>query len=243
MVVDIGELMAKKQPKKVDNDKRQTIIVVVAVVTIALMVVVALIYSNNPFVFNRPEVIGPDPSIPRSVTDDGLHYLGSSDAPIKIRIYEDYACPNCKKFFDNTEPLLFQNYVVNGKVGIEIYPVAIVNSRSLPAAEAVYCADEQGYYWEYRQIVYANQGNRVFDRDTFGLFGDVVGLDVDAFLDCYDQGKYQQQIADQSQAAQQFGIMGTPTFEINGKRYPGPGETSIPNIFEILDNLLLEVEQ
>ena len=235
--------MAKKQPNKQNRQRGQTTFVVIGIIVIGLMVAAALIYTTNPLLFKKTKVIGPDLAIPRGLTDEGLHYLGSVDAPIKIRLYEDYACPNCKRFFDKTEPLLFQNYVATGKVGIEFYPIAIVNSSSLPAAEAVSCADEQGYYWEYRQIIFLNQGNKTFNRETFGIFADIVGLDLNEFYSCYDQGKYEQQIVDQSNAAQQFGVRGTPTFEINGKRYPEPGETSIPNIFEILDNLLLEVKQ
>lgn len=230
----------KKNAKKPNDGKAQNRLVVGGIIAIALMVVFVLVYVNNPMLFQNVEVVGPDPSIERGVTDSGFHYLGNMDAKLTVVLYEDFACPNCKRFLEVTEANLLSNYVATGDVRLEVHPIAIVSSQSLPAAEAVACAAEQGYFWEYRQVLFANQGSRAYNRDTFEIIADVIGLDVDDFLACYDQGRYSAEIQAQSQAAQQFGVFGTPTFEVAGERYPKAGETSLPNIFEILDQFLEE---
>jgi protein-disulfide isomerase len=41
---------------------------------------------------------------------------GSASAPITLEIYSDYECPHCARFYDETVPLIFAQYVATGKV-------------------------------------------------------------------------------------------------------------------------------
>ena len=129
---------------------------ILGIVIVGILVTVVLVLSNNPRGITNPQVIGPDPSIRRGETSNGLFFLGEPDAPLTIIIYEDYSCPNCKRFFETVEPVLIERYISSGKLRLEIYPVAIVNPQSLPGAAAVYCAAEQGYFWEFRKVVFLN---------------------------------------------------------------------------------------
>jgi protein-disulfide isomerase len=170
-----------------------------------------------------------------------LFFLGEPDAPLTIIIYEDYSCPNCKRFFETVEPVLIENYISSGKLRLEIYPIAIVSLHSLPAAVAVYCAVEQGYFWEFRQVVFLNQGFRAYNRDTLSLYGDAVGLDVEQLLDCFSSSTYTEVIQKRSIAARRFGVQGTPTIEFMGNRYPEPGTTELIDIINIVDLAIKEI--
>ena len=215
---------------------------ILGIVIVGILVTVVLVLSNNPRGISNPQVIGPDPSIRRGETSNGLFFLGEPDAPLTIIIYEDYSCPNCKRFFETVEPVLIERYISTGKLRLEIYPVAIVNPQSLPGAAAVYCAAEQGYFWEFRQVVFLNQGLRAFNRDTISLYGDAVGLDVEQLLDCFSSSTYSEVIQNRSIAAQQFGVQGTPTIEFIGNRYPEPGTTELPDVINIVDLAIKEIE-
>ena len=223
------------------RDRRQTILVMVGIAAIALLATWALIGGNWPGGLAGPVNAGPDPSVPRGITDGGYHYLGNPDAPIKMVLYEDYACPNCRSFFEATEEALIENYVATGDVWLELHPIAIISANSLPAAQAVFCAAEQDAFWEYRELIFLNQGTLAFRRDNFGLIAERLKLDRDAFIDCYDRGAYEAPILQESVAAQNFGVEGTPTFIIAGERFPKPGETTLPDVFEILNQKLSEV--
>ncbi len=209
---------------------------------VGILVTMVLFLSNNPRSISNPQVSGPDPSIPRGETSDGLFFLGEPDAPLTIIIYEDYSCPNCKRFFETVEPVLIERYISSGKLRLEIYPVAIVSSQSLPGTVAVYCAAEQGYFWEFRQVVFLNQGLRAYNRDTLSLYSDAVGLDVEQLLDCFSSSTYTEVIQKRSIAAQQFGVQGTPTIEFLGNRYPEPGTTELPDIITIVDLAIKEID-
>jgi protein-disulfide isomerase len=229
--------MAKKERSK--KEREQNWLVIAGIVAIALLVTWVLV-GQSWTGFTEAVNAGPDPSVPRGVTEAGYHYLGDLDAPVKMVLYEDYACPNCRNFFEVTEDALIENYIATGDVLLELHPIAIISANSLPAAQAVFCAAEQGAFWEYRELVYLNQGNLAFRRDNFGLIAERLGLDRDVFVDCFDRGGDQQEIQQQSQAAQNFGVEGTPTFIIAGERFPKLGETALPDVFAILDEKIAE---
>jgi len=188
---------------------------------------------------------GPDPSISRGLTEDGLPYLGNVDAPVTLRIYEDLGCHNCQDFFQNTEPSILENFVATGLVRIEIYTLAFVNSQSLPGAEAATCAQDQDKFWEYRDILFTNQGVNAFTRTNLVTWAEELELNRAEFASCYDQAVHQQEILRKSQLAFEVGVTGTPTTEVNGERHVGvlPYETQDqPGMRQILETALQEVE-
>lgn len=91
-------------------------------------------------------------------------------------------------------------------------------------------------------VVFLNQGIRDYNRDTISLYGDAVGLDVEQLLDCFSSSTYSEVIQNRSIAAQQFGVQGTPTIEFMGNRYPEPRTTELPDIINIVDLAVKEIE-
>lgn len=213
------------------RSRRTAYLLYAAVGLIAILVAYAMIQIGSPKPTpDGPAAAGPDPSIPRGETTDGLQYLGSGDASVTIREYEDFGCHNCRAFAGNVEPELINEYISTGKVRLVSFPVAFVNSQSLPAAEAAACAAEQDGFWEYRRLLFANQGISAFNRTNLVAFAGVAGLDMDSFGACLDQHRYLSTVTNQSRLAQRFGVNGTPTFEIGGSRYEGllPYDSSDP---------------
>lgn len=225
--------------KKIEKNPLSSYLVLGLIVVVAIGVVIVLALGAQPPEVSSTSEFGPDASIPRGMTDDGLPYLGNADAPVTMRIYEDLGCHNCRDFFRDTEPLVIENFVRSGKVKIEIYTLAFVNSQSLPGAEAVTCALDQGKFWEFRELLYTNQGVVPFTRDNLLAWVDDLGLDHEAFASCFDREVHKQEIIDKSQQALDVGVTGTPTTEVNGERhvgviaYEGEGTPGLKQIFEI----------
>ena len=211
----------------------------------ALIVVGVLIVVNLPSK-DQSDMIFSD--LPQSLSADGHPILGNPDAPVTMRVYEDLGCPNCQFFWAETEPDVIENYVVPGLVKLEIFTIAFVNASSLPGAEAIACANDQGHFWEYREILFHNQGVRAFDRSNLVDWAEDIGLDRSEFSNCFDLGRHQSEVIDRSQAAFEFGISGTPTSVINGVRYVGvlPFLSTDPDILSIdvaLTEALVEAGQ
>ena len=100
-----------------------------------------------------------------------------------------------------------------------------VASRSRDAANAARCAGAQGKFWEYHDLLYANQGGEnsgTFTKERLKAFGTQLALDTTTFAACVDAGTHLgEALADLSDATGR-GFSGTPTFLIGNQRLVGP---------------------
>ena len=211
---------------------------------IAIILVALIVILNRPSSTDQ-EQLELLQSLPRGVTEEGLPFLGDEDAPVTMTIYEDLGCPNCRRFFLEVEPLVLTEYVATGKVKLVIYQLTFVNQNSQPGAEGAACAQDQGMYWEYRDVLFHTQGSRTFNRETLIDIAEELGLDRKQFSDCFDFATHAQEVLQRSNEAVEFGINSTPTSIINGQRHIGvipfdrPDDPEQPGIKQILDEALI----
>jgi len=138
--------------------------------------------------------------------------LGPEDAPVTIIEFSDFQCSYCKYWHQAIFPELMALYPDKIRFIYRDFP--IFGQNSYDAAEAANCAGEQDAYWEYHDALLT--GEESISRSTFELYATNLGLDMDAFIACLDDDRYQAEIqADYSYAAS-IGVSSTPTFLING---------------------------
>ena len=85
------------------------------------------------------------------------------------------------------------------------------------------CAAEQGRFWEYHDMIFANQiGENVgsFTRPRLTAMAEQLGLDP-SFDDCLSEGRYLEQIRADVTAAAEAGVRSTPSFLLNGQLVVG----------------------
>jgi len=152
-----------------------------------------------------------------SLDDDPVK--GNPDAPITIVEFSDFQCPFCAKFHSTTLPQLEANYIDSGKVKFVYrdFPIQSIHPNAVPAALASECADEQGMFWEYHDVVFKNQkkwqglsGNAMVD--TFEQYALELGLNTSDFNTCFESGKYVDEVTKDLQDGASYGITGTPGF-------------------------------
>ncbi|MGH6802187.1 MAG: DsbA family protein, partial [Methyloceanibacter sp.] len=116
--------------------------------------------------------------------------LGTPDAPVTVIEFSDYQCPFCQRHFASTLPALKKEYIDTGKVRYVFrdFPLDSIHSLARKAAEAAHCAGEQGKYWEMHDTLFKNQ--RALMVDNLKGFARDLGLNVDGFNSCLDQGNY-----------------------------------------------------
>ena len=93
------------------------------------------------------------------------------------------------------------------------------HQNSQKAAEAAECADEQGQFWEYHDLLFANQES--LDIGSLKQYAADLNLDITAFKECLDSGKYSDEVRKDFLDGQAAGVSGTPAFFINGKQLSG----------------------
>jgi len=145
--------------------------------------------------------------------------LGSNDAKVTIVEFGDYQCTWCHRWHEGTKDTLIADYVNTGKVRFlfKDFPINDLSDRaSSLAAEASYCAADQGKYWEYHDEVYNNwEGENTgwVTRASLEQFAKDAGVtDISAFSDCLDSGKFTSVVRDNYNLARSIGLDATPSF-------------------------------
>jgi protein-disulfide isomerase len=156
---------------------------------------------------------------------DGLS-LGDASAPVTIDVFEDFQCPACQRFTENTEPLVIQNLVAAGKARYVFhnYPFldgggAGSSGESDQAANAAMCANEQEKFCEMHGSLYDNwngENQGAFSNRRLQAIAESIGLDTDAFNSCFSANKYESEIQADFDLGESMGVSGTPTVFVNG---------------------------
>lgn len=142
---------------------------------------------------------------------------GSPDAEITLVEFGDYQCPRCKAWFVDTKPLIYDNYIQTGKVNMVFVDIAFIGDDSHSAAQASYCADDQGMYWEYHNMLYTSQSgpnSGWASVENLKMFASDMGLDAERFAECLDSKKYQERVEANSFVSYANDVASTPSFLI-----------------------------
>ena len=164
--------------------------------------------------------------------------MGDPNAPVRIDVFEDFQCPACQYYSENVEKQVIDNLISTGKVYYVFHNYPFLDDRAATkesdqSANASMCAADQGRFWDYHQMLYANwngenQGNLSDKRLT--AFANALGLDMTKFNTCFKANQFKDQINADLQAGQDMGAQGTPSVFVNGK-IVAPGQ--VPSFEEI----------
>jgi protein-disulfide isomerase len=151
---------------------------------------------------------------PSDIAVAGSPFMGEASAPVVLVEFSDYQCPFCLRHFKTVMPKLKKDFVETGKLKYVLreFPIESIHPKAFKASEAALCAGDQGQYWGMHDRIFEDQ--RRVELDDLVAHGEDVGLDMGAFRDCLDGGKYAQKVRDDIQEGAKAGIRGTPSFFI-----------------------------
>ncbi len=158
-----------------------------------------------------------------SLDDDPVK--GNPDAPVTVVEFSDFQCPFCSRFYTQTLPALQENYIDTGKIKL-VYkdlPLDNLHPNARPAHIAAECADEQGKFWDYHDVLFEKQSEwiRLSSVDLssqLNQYATSMGLNSASFDSCLSSPSMADEVnADFLQAAQ-YGATGTPTFFIGNEK-------------------------
>ncbi len=151
---------------------------------------------------------------------NGSPVLGDPNAPITLVEFGDYQCHFCNVFFHSTEDDILKNYVETGKVRMIFKDYNIIGPDSIRASHGAHCANDQGLFWKYHDILYSNwtgENNGWASSENLAKFAQEIGLDVDEWSECVTNGSHSQTILASNEDAKSLGITGTPAFFVIGQ--------------------------
>jgi protein-disulfide isomerase len=162
--------------------------------------------------------------------------IGDPNAPVLVELFEDFQCPGCREFTASLEPQLIDAYVQSGEARIVFRFYAFIGPESVQAANASLCADEQGRFWDYHDMLFANQQGEnqgAFTDRRLEAFAEALGLDMPAFRSCFGDSRYEQEIAQDRQAGGDLGVTSTPSIVVAGQLVTSANPGFIPSFQEI----------
>lgn len=172
--------------------------------------------QNNPPP-TPPPTPPPAAKVDIAVTDSD-HIRGDKNAPITIIEYSDFQCPFCQRFHDTMKQVM-EAYPNDVRWVYKHFPLDSIHPYARGAAEASECAGDQDKFWEFTDILYANQSS--IKPDYFSEVAKDLGLNTKTFDDCLSSGKYASLVTDQFNEGRQNGVTGTPGNFINGQIVKG----------------------
>jgi len=167
------------------------------------------------------------PSAPQiiQVSIDDDPFKGNENAPVTIIEFSDFQCPFCLRFYEQTLPAIIENYVDTGKVKF-VYrdlPLDSIHPNARPVHIAAECADEQGKFWEYHDILFDKQveWQRLSSSDlqsTLTQYGSDLGLESASFEACLESDVIADEVNKDTLDAARYGATGTPAFFIGNEK-------------------------
>ncbi len=167
----------------------------------------------------------------------GAPFIGSNNPKVTIVEFVDFKCPNCKA----EAPILrqvMQKYGGKVKLIMRNFPIESTHPGANQLAVLGQCAYYQGWYWPLHDWLFNNQDKlgdsfATSDIDDLNIF---FSWDAKKMKECFNSQEAKVLVNKDYADAGRFGVAGTPTFFINGKKVEGV----IP--FEVWDNFLRNVK-
>lgn len=166
---------------------------------------------------------------------------GNQNAKVTVVEFADYQCPFCgalsgynksmvdymKQNDSSWEPFLpnaLKDYVDSGKVRLIYKDFAFLDGgkddgESHLAAQAAHCANDQGKYFEYHDLLYSNQNGEnkgAFAKDKLLGFAENLKLNTTDFKNCLDTQKYLSKVKDNTTSARAYKVNSTPSIFVDG---------------------------
>ncbi len=162
----------------------------------------------------RAELMAPGPL--------GERVLGKPNAPVTVIEYVSLTCPHCANFHKTVFPLVKKKYIDTGKVRFIVreFPIGRPSGN---AAIANRCAPEDKYFYLLgqflsRQREWVSQDVR---PNAIYAVAKSSGMTRETFDKCLSNQNIIDGLTEVKQRGRKFGVIGTPTFFINGRKAQG----------------------
>jgi predicted DsbA family dithiol-disulfide isomerase len=145
---------------------------------------------------------------------EGRPSKGPASAPVLLVLFSDFQCPYCKQFNETVKQVL-KHYGDKVHMVFRQFPLTEIHPNARKAAEASLCADGQGHFWEFHDLLFQTQSSLKVE-DLKGKAAKL-GLDTAAFDTCLDSARFGSRVYEDMRAGMAAGVEGTPALFVNGR--------------------------
>lgn len=148
--------------------------------------------------------------------------LGSASAPVTIVAFIDFECPFCRRsqpIFDT----MLEKYGPAVHVVYKALPLTSLHPNALAAAEAAACAQDQGKFWDYYNLLFKTEA---LDEASLTNAAMTLKLDQAQFKACVQSHRHQAEIESDVNDAIALGVRGTPTYFVKNMVIEGVADAA-----------------
>jgi len=152
------------------------------------------------------------------VGTEGAPFKGPATAQVTLVEFQDFHCPFCQR----VQPTLAQvveRYGDRVKVVYRDFPIDQLHPQARKAHEAARCANDQGKFWAYHDVLYAKLPKA--GAEELIAYAQETGLDLPQFEQCIARRTHRDDVQKDIDDGIRAGVTGTPTFFINGRPLSG----------------------
>lgn len=150
----------------------------------------------------------------------GAPSFGPEDAQVTIVEFSDFQCPFCTRAASVVHQIR-EKYGDKVRFVFRQYPLPMHGDAHL-AAQAALAAHQQGKFWEFHDLLFANQ--RELSRPSLEAYARQANLDLALLGKALDDQSLKAAVDADVKLGDEVNVSGTPTVFINGKRVPNPTE-------------------
>ncbi len=189
--------------------------------------IVAFALSQGNVSLNQPkqpnQAVAPALGQKVNVALGHLPVLGDKNAKVTVIEFSDFQCPFCERYFNDAEKGIIKDYVNTGNVKFSYrhFPLTSIHPNAYKASSASECANEQGKFWEYHDLLFQNQ-TTWSNLDSTGAvakfkeYAGTLGLNTGSFSSCLNSDKYKADIDKDISDGTAAGVNGTPATFVDG---------------------------
>jgi protein-disulfide isomerase len=147
------------------------------------------------------------------------HIKGNPDASVTLVEYSDFQCPACSSFQPVVGTLL-ESYGDKIRFEYRHFPLPI-HQFAQQAALAAEAAGQQGKFFEYHDVLFANQkewSSSATPQAFFNKYAEDLGLDMETFKRHMKSSVLRDKIMADMAEARERELSGTPTFFLNDQQ-------------------------
>jgi protein-disulfide isomerase len=198
-------------------------------IVVLVLIIIGLVFAMN----KTPGSKLPPPS----AVDANDHIIGDPKAPVTLIEFSDFQCPACGMYFPILEKLLSEASTTVRLV-YRHFPLA-KHPNALPMAFASEAASKQGKFIEMYRLIFENQYDWSESKTPevfIEKYVNEIGLNTVQFMNDFNLIKTEfekdrdavspdtvtSKIAKDMIEGNKIGLLGTPTFFVNGKNIEGP---------------------
>ena len=216
--------MAKQAAKSADNTTRWIVVAMVALVVVT-GIVFSLFGQTDKTAASLSGLDGVElkPAVTSTIdTANGSAITFDNGAATTIDVWEDSQCPVCKLFEDANGEYI-ESLIREKKANVRYHVLSFLGDESVRAANASFCAADEGQFLDFHKAIYAVQSSvensGFWSNETLVEIGKKIGITSTKFEDCVTKGSKVDLVQANSDSMSKFGVQGTPTVFINGKRW------------------------